>query len=96
MKDFLRINGELLLRGPEGLLMKCVSKQEGLTMLHKLHYDVCGTNLDVSLYRRLQRLGIFWPEMANEAKEEQWNCKTCSVIPPDQAEVLNGELLEED
>ena len=83
MKDFLRINGELFLRGPEGLLMKCVSRQEGLTMLHKLHYDVYGVNLDVSLYRRLQRLGIFWPEMANDAKEEQWNCKTYSVIPPD-------------
>ena len=34
--------------------------------------------------------------MANDAKEEQRNCKTCFVIPPDQVEVLNGELLEED
>ena len=34
--------------------------------------------------------------MANDAKEEQWSCKTCSIIPPDQVEVLNGELLEED
>jgi len=34
--------------------------------------------------------------MANDAKEEQRNCKTCFVIPPDQAEVLNGELLKED
>ena len=47
-------------------------------------------------YRRLQRLGIFWPEMASDSKEEQQSCKTCSVIPPDQAEVLNRELLKED
>ena len=40
-------------------------------MLHRLNYDICGANLDVSLYRRLQRLRIFWPEMANDAKEEQ-------------------------
>ena len=32
MKDFLRINGDLFLKGAEGLLMKCVSRQEGLTM----------------------------------------------------------------
>ena len=32
MKDFLRINGDLFLRGAEDLLMKCVSRQEGLTM----------------------------------------------------------------
>ena len=71
MKDLLRINGELFLRGAEGLLMKSLSRQEGLTMLHRLHYNVCGVNLDVSLYRRLQRLGIFLLEMANDAKEEQ-------------------------
>ena len=65
-------------------------------MLQKSHYDICGANLDVSLYRRLQRLGIFWPKMDNDAKEEQQSCKACYVIPPDQAEVLNGELLEED
>ena len=65
-------------------------------MLHRLHYDICGANLDVNLYRRLQRLGIFWPEMASDSKEEQQSCKTCSVIPLDQAEVLNRELLKED
>ena len=34
--------------------------------------------------------------MANYAKEEQRSCKTCYVIPLDQADVLNGKLLEED
>ena len=72
-------------KGAEGLLMKCVSRQEGLTQLHRLCYDICGINLDVSLYKRLQRLGVFWPEMANDAKEEQRNCKTCSILPLDQA-----------
>ena len=71
MKDFLKINGDLFFRGAEGLLMKCVSRQKGLTLLHKLHYDIYGVNLDVSLYRRLQRLGIFWSKMANDTKEEQ-------------------------
>ena len=30
----------------------------------------CGVDLDVSMYRRLQRLGLFWPEMTNDVKEE--------------------------
>ena len=42
MKDFLKINGDLFFKGAEGLLKKCVSRQEGLTQLHKLHYDICG------------------------------------------------------
>ena len=59
MKNFLRINGDLFLMGAEVWLMKCVSRQEGLTMLHILHYDIYGANLDVNLYRGLKRLGIF-------------------------------------
>jgi len=53
MKDFLKINRDLFFRGAKGLLMKCVSRQEGLTQLHRLHHDICGVNLDVSLYKRL-------------------------------------------
>ena len=34
--------------------------------------------------------------MANDAKEEQKSCKTCSIVPPNQAEVLNGEILKDD
>ena len=34
--------------------------------------------------------------MANDAKEEQRNCKTFSVMPLDQVEVLNDGLQEED
>ena len=66
MKDFLRINGDLFLKGAKGLLMMCVSRQEGLTMLHRLHYDIYVVNIDVSLYRRLQRRGSSsqkWPMM---------------------------------
>ena len=92
MKDFLRINGDLFLRGVEGLLMKCVSRQGGLTLFHRLRYDISGVNLDFSLYKRLKMLGIFWPEMANDAKKEQQSCKTCYVIPSDHAEVLNVKL----
>lgn len=96
MKDFLKTNVDLFFKGVEGLLMKCVSRQEGLTQLHRLHNDICGVNLDTSLYRRLQRLGVFWPEMANDVKEEQRSCTTYSIVLPDQAEVLNGEVPEED
>ena len=70
MKDFLKINRDLFFRGAEGLLIKCVSRQEGLTQLHRLHDDACGVNFDVNLYRKLQRLGVLLPEMASDAKEE--------------------------
>ena len=95
MKNFLKINGDLFFKEAEGLLMRCVSRQEGLTRLHRLHHEMCGVNLNVGLYRRLYRLGVFWLEMASDAKEEQRDCKTCSIIRLDQAEVLNNEIQEE-
>ena len=64
--------------------------------MHRLHYKMCGVNLEVGLYRRLQRLGVFWLEMASDAKEEQRDYKTCSIIPLDQAEVLNTKIQEEE
>ena len=64
--------------------------------MHRLHYKMCGVNLEVGLYRRLQRLGVFWPKMASDAKEEQRDYKTCSIIPLDQAEVLNTKIQEEE
>ena len=53
-------------------------------------------NLNVGIYRRLQRLGVFWLKMASDAKEKYRDCKTCSMIPSNQAKVLNGEDQEED
>ena len=76
--------------------MRYVSRQERLTQLHRLHHEMCGVNLNVGLYKRLQRLGGFWPKMASDAKEEQRNCNTCTIIPPDQVEVLNNEIQEEE
>ena len=78
------------------MLMNCVLRQKGLTQLHRLQYNICGVNLDVNLYRRLQRLGVIWQEMANDAKEEQGSFKTYSIVSPNQSEVLKGEIPEED
>lgn len=64
--------------------------------MQKLYYNICGVNIDVGLYRRFQRLGVFWLEMVNDAKEKQRSFKTCSIVPPDQAKELNGEIPEED
>ena len=34
--------------------------------------------------------------MTSDAKEEQRDCKTCSIIPLNQVEVLNSKVQEED
>uniref|UniRef100_A0A2N9EQZ9 Uncharacterized protein n=1 Tax=Fagus sylvatica TaxID=28930 RepID=A0A2N9EQZ9_FAGSY len=42
-----------------------------------VHEKTCGDGGAISLYRRLQRLGYFWPNMSAEAAEIQSQCPTC-------------------
>uniref|UniRef100_A0A2N9HMQ6 Integrase catalytic domain-containing protein n=1 Tax=Fagus sylvatica TaxID=28930 RepID=A0A2N9HMQ6_FAGSY len=64
-------------RLPGGILARCVSHQEGTKKLQEVHEKSCELEGGVSLYRRLQRLGYFWPEMSKEAADLQRRCPTC-------------------
>jgi ribonuclease HI len=77
LKDFVLISGDLYRRLPGGILARCVSLQEGTKKLQEVHEKSCELEGGVSLYRRLQRLGYFWPEMSKEAADLQRRCPTC-------------------
>jgi ribonuclease HI len=77
LKDFVLISGDLYRRLPGGILARCVSLQEGTKKLQEVHEKSYELEGGVSLYRRLQRLGYFWPEMSKEAADLQRRCPTC-------------------
>uniref|UniRef100_A0A2N9IRR7 Integrase catalytic domain-containing protein n=1 Tax=Fagus sylvatica TaxID=28930 RepID=A0A2N9IRR7_FAGSY len=77
LKDFILISGDLYRRLPGGILARCVSLQEGTKKLQEVHEKSCELEGGVSLYRRLQRLGYFWPDMSKEAADLQRRCPTC-------------------
>uniref|UniRef100_A0A2N9ENF4 Integrase catalytic domain-containing protein n=1 Tax=Fagus sylvatica TaxID=28930 RepID=A0A2N9ENF4_FAGSY len=62
---------------PGGVLARCISLEEAKERLTKIHETTCGDGGAVSLYRRLQRLGYFWPSMSAEAAEIQNQCPIC-------------------
>jgi hypothetical protein len=76
LKDFVLISGDLYRRLPGGILARCVSPQEGTRKLQEIHEKSCELEDGVSLYRRLQRLGYFWPDMSKEAIDLQRHCPT--------------------
>ena len=59
-------------------------------------FSLCYVKVQSLLFRASCAIGDLEQKMDNDGKEEQRSCKTCSIIPPDQAEVLNNKLLEED
>lgn len=77
----LRLKGVLYHRQPDGALARCLGRAEATETLNKVHKDVCGQTLDVTLYRRLQRLGYYWPEMSKEAQAMEEKCRTCQANP---------------
>ena len=77
LKDFVLISGDLYRRLPGGILARCVSLQEGTKKLQEVHEKSCELEGGVSFYRRLQRLGYFWPDMSKEAVDLQRRCPTC-------------------
>uniref|UniRef100_A0A2N9FYK3 RNase H type-1 domain-containing protein n=1 Tax=Fagus sylvatica TaxID=28930 RepID=A0A2N9FYK3_FAGSY len=70
LKDYVLIAGDLYRRLPGGVLARCVSLQEAARKLTEVHERCCELRDGVSLYRRLQRLGYFWPSMSKEAANQ--------------------------
>jgi ribonuclease HI len=77
IKDHILISGDLYRRLPGGVLARCISLEEAKERLPKIHETTCGDGGAISLYRRFQRLGYFWPSMSAEAAEVQNQCPTC-------------------
>uniref|UniRef100_A0A2N9FIH6 Integrase catalytic domain-containing protein n=1 Tax=Fagus sylvatica TaxID=28930 RepID=A0A2N9FIH6_FAGSY len=77
IKDYTLISGDLYRRLLGGVLARCISLEEAKERLPKIHETTCGDGGAISLYRRLQRLGYFWPSMSAEAAEVQNQCPTC-------------------
>jgi ribonuclease HI len=77
LKDYVLIAGDLYRRLPGGVLARCVNLQEAAKKLIEVHEKCCEFRDRVSFYRRLQRLGYFWPNMSKEAASLQEQCSFC-------------------
>uniref|UniRef100_A0A2N9G2A5 Integrase catalytic domain-containing protein n=1 Tax=Fagus sylvatica TaxID=28930 RepID=A0A2N9G2A5_FAGSY len=71
LKDYVLIAGDLYRRLPGGVLERCVNLQEAAKKLIEVHEKCYEFRDGESLYRRLQRLGYFWPSMTREATSLQ-------------------------
>ena len=79
-KDYMLVAGELYRRLPRGVLARCISVKEAKKKLAEVHERTCHLKNPVPLYRRLQRIGYYWPEMKAQASEIQSNCSRCQHV----------------
>ena len=62
-----------------GILSRCITEKEGKLKLEELHTQACGVAEKVSLYRRMQCMGYYWPNMDKEVAIIQEKCQECRL-----------------
>ena len=77
LKEYALIEGELYRRLLGRILSRCINEKEGKLRLEKLHTQVCGIIEKISLYRRMQCMRYYWPNMNKEAATIQEKCQDC-------------------
>ena len=79
LKDYALVKEKLYCRMPGGVLSRCVGQEEAQRKLKERHDKTCKSYGEVSLYRRLQRAGFYWPSMGKDADQVQTQYGTASL-----------------
>ena len=62
-------------------MARCLSLSESSKRLREVHEKSCSFGGTVSLYRRLQRSGYYWPDMDKQVANIQSQCEKCQHTP---------------
>ncbi|KAG9446524.1 hypothetical protein H6P81_012652 [Aristolochia fimbriata] len=77
---YVFIHDILYRRSYEGLLLRCLSKEEGSLVLKETHSGICGAHqAGPKLHLQVKRLGYYWPPMLRDAIEMARSCKQCQL-----------------
>ncbi|XP_026397009.1 uncharacterized protein LOC113291726 [Papaver somniferum] len=87
LKNLFLLHGALYYRNPDGSLSRCLGDKEASEQLKRIHEEIYGQTLVLTLYRRLQILGYYWPSMEAQSRMLQGSCPNFHT-PPHHLEVL--------
>jgi hypothetical protein len=78
-KGYVLVGGNLYKRGlASGILMECVSTEEGKEILQEIHEGVCGNHTDSHiLVGKAFRSGFYWPTDLANAEAHIRRCTNC-------------------
>jgi hypothetical protein len=61
-----------------GVLMKCVTKEDGYDILREIHEGVCGNHAaSRTLVGKAYRAGFWWPTAVSHAEDLVCRCQNC-------------------
>ena len=72
------VDNNLYRRGANGVLMKCISREDGHDILVKIHEGECGSHMaSRTLVGKAFRQGYYWPSALEDAVKLVQHCKSC-------------------
>jgi hypothetical protein len=75
------IDGVLYRQGTNGMMKKCISKDEGSQLLQDIHSGVCGVHSSWhSIVKKAFRHGFYWLTAKDDAMEIVTKCKECQFF----------------
>jgi hypothetical protein len=79
-KRYTLVEGDLYRRGANGVLMWCITREEGCKLLIEVHGGECGNHASsYTLIGKAFRHGFYWPTALQDAIELVKTCKACQV-----------------
>jgi hypothetical protein len=81
-KGFVLVNNKLYRRGARsGVLMKCVTREDGYDILWEIHEGVCGNHTaSRTLVGKAYRAAFWWPTAMSNAEDLVRRCQNCQFF----------------
>jgi hypothetical protein len=77
-KRYTVVEGDLYHHGTNGILMRCITQEEGRELLAKIHGGECGSHSSSrTLVGKAFRHGFYWPTALQNAVELVKSCEAC-------------------
>jgi hypothetical protein len=75
------IDGVLYRQGANGMIMRCISKEEGSQLLQDIHSGVCGAHSSwCSIVGKSFRHRFYWPLAKDDTMKIVTKCKDCQFF----------------
>jgi hypothetical protein len=81
-KGFVLVDSKLYRRGARsGVLMQCVTKEDGYDILRQIHEGVCGNHAaSRTLVEKAYRASFWWPTAVSDAEDLVRRCQNCQFF----------------
>ncbi|XP_075515393.1 uncharacterized protein LOC142550035 [Primulina tabacum] len=76
--NYVLVEGDLYIKGLDGLLLRCIGFPEALEIMKQVHEGVCGAHQSgVKMRWLIRRYGYYWPSILKYCIKYAKGCQPC-------------------